>query len=123
MRGESLHRDLEEARKFASPDRQLLKEDVREEEVLISYRQLVKTHAICVSICLHVFCLNISLPSFLPVTYLVCLNSKCGPSANKFRKSKIRNNWLDLQLADLPQIWHFADLRFTGPIFFVICGD
>ncbi len=49
------------------------------------------------------------------------LNIKVGRSANKFCKSQIRkfadfNNWLDLA-----QMRHFADLRFSGPIF-VICG-
>ncbi len=107
VRGESLFRDLEEARKFASPDRQLLKEDVREEEVLISYKQIVKTHdemSAHLSFCLSDYLLFQHLPAFLsarhisclpvtclvylshisclPVTYLVCLNSKCGLSAN-----------------------------------------
>ena len=45
-------------------------------------------------------------------------------SANKFRKSQIRQfgDLIFFGLAGLPQMWQFADLRFADHIFFAICG-
>ncbi len=55
-----------------------------------------------------------------PYSRKIKLRFKGGRPVKKFHKSPA--------LADLPQAWHFADLRFAGPIFFggiravVICG-
>jgi hypothetical protein len=46
------------------------------------------------------------------------LESKGGRSTNKFSKSQIRKK----NVADILQVWLFADLRFADHIFFATCG-